>query len=394
MNARPLTVAWCSYFPVEWLSDAPEAVRSLPKRHPASWLQSGVEEFKKTPGIKLHVLEVSKGVPHNISFDSGGVSFHCLKVPGGWRAPTLFWIDTLVIRKKLKEISPDVLHAWGTERGAALIAARLRYPSLVSVQGLLEYYDGIAKLNRHEQLAARLERVSLRRARIVSGESSFVINWLRAHYPHLQPHHVEHSPGRAFYEVIRRPETKPVYFLAVGTLSYRKGTDLLLLALDRLKEELNFRVTLMSLVHDDAMIAEMKQRTSPGLWERVTIMYAPPANTVAEHLSRATIVLCPTRADTGPVAVKEAVVAGVPVIGSNIGGIPDYVSAGQNGFVFPSDDLDAFTAQIRQACVHPLFSRGLVDGEILKRVREHLSPATMAERFLGIYRQLAPKTRG
>jgi glycosyltransferase involved in cell wall biosynthesis len=389
MEPRRLKVAWCSYFPVEWLASAPEAVRSLPKRHPASWLQSCANEFAKRPGeIDLQVIELSKGVPHDISFVAEGVTYHCLRVPGGWRAPSLFWLDTFLIRRKLKQIQPAVVHGWGTEKGAALVATRLPYPHLVSLQGLLEYFAGLLPPTVYDRITAHFERVSLRRARVASGESTFVVRWLREHYPRLEVHHVEHSPLWTFWNLPRCPQTRPLQFLAVGSLSYRKGTDLLLQALDVLKDELDFRLTLIGFFADPQFMASVKAQTSPALWERVTILETAPTAAVLEQLSRATVVLFPTRADTGPVAVKEAVVAGVPVVGSQMGGIPDYVTPGKNGFVFPTGDLRAFIQAIREACRHPLFSAGQVDPGTLAAVRERLAPSRMADGFLEIYRRL------
>lgn len=386
---KPLTVAWCTYFPVEWLPGAPEVVSRLPKRHPASWQQACAEEFKQHPGLKLHIIEVSRDLPHDVTFEWGNITFHCLKTGGGWRAPSLFWVDTFLIRRLLKQVRPDVVHAWGTERGAALVASRLPYPYLVSLQGLLEYFGEIFKLSKYNRLMARLERVALRRAKVASGESTFVVKWLRDHYPRLEVHHVEHSPGTGFYGLPRIPRTEPRELLAVGAMGHRKGTDLLLLALDQLKDEIDFHLTLIGFAADPGFIEGMKARTSRGLWDRVEILQTPPTSVVAERMSSTTLVLFPTRADTGPVAVKEAVVAGIPVVGSIMGGIPDYIAPGKNGFVFPPGDLPAFVHAIRKAWQHPLFSKGLVDQRVLVDVKERLAPRRMAEQFLAIYQKLA-----
>ena len=37
MGERPLSVAWISDFPIEWLSEIPQELRHLPRRHPATW---------------------------------------------------------------------------------------------------------------------------------------------------------------------------------------------------------------------------------------------------------------------------------------------------------------------------------------------------------------------
>lgn len=95
--------------------------------------------------------------------------------------------------------------------------------------------------------------------------------------------------------------------------------------------------------------------------------------------------LFPARVDNSPNAVKEAVVAGVPVVASDIGGIPDFVTPGQNGVLFKSGDLKEFIQAIRQACNHPLFRFGRVAPESLTAARAYLSPARMGERFLEAY---------
>jgi glycosyltransferase involved in cell wall biosynthesis len=191
-----------------------------------------------------------------------------------------------------------------------------------------------------------------------------------------------------FYEVNRQPRTKPIEFLCVGAFSHRKGTDHLLFALDKLQHELNFQLTMVGLSPYTDFTEAMKQQTSRELWSRVSVLTQQTSAEIAAHLAKATMVLFPTRADTGPVAVKEAAVAGVPVVGSMMGGIPDYITPGKNGLLFPPGDLAAFVQGIREACAHPLFSRGLVDPTALAQVREHLSPRRMAEGFLQIYRQL------
>jgi glycosyltransferase involved in cell wall biosynthesis len=389
MSDRPLTVAWFSFFPVEWLPGVPDAIARLPHRHPASWQQALVEEFKGRTDLRLHVFDLRKELDRDVTFEWQGVTFHCLKLPRRWRATSLFWIDTLRLRRKLREIRPDVVHAWGTEYGAAIIASRLGYPTVVSMQGLLGYFAGLLKPDTYGRLTAWLERVSLRRARVATAESTFSVNWLKEHFPHLRVHHVEHAPGWAFYKIQRRPETQPVHFLSVGSISHRKGHDLTLRALDRLKDELNFRLTIIGFAAEPGRLEALKAQASKALLDRVEFLQDAPVERVEDLYARATMMLVPTRADTGPVAVKEAAVAGLPVIGSAMGGMPDYITPNKNGLIFPVGDLDAFTQAIRQACADPLFRQGKVAPETLAAVRDHLSPSRMAEDFLAVYRQIA-----
>jgi glycosyltransferase involved in cell wall biosynthesis len=378
------TVAWFSYFPVEWLPDAPDYVRRLPQMHPASWQRVLLEELEKISGLRLHVLVLRKQFERHSSFERKGVTFHLIKTPGGLRAPSFFWIDTLLIRRKLAEIRPDVVHAWGTENGAALVATRLKYPHVVTVQGLMTWYNQIIQPRWHDRLASVLERCSLPKASFITAESNFSAEWVRQHFKKSPVEQIEHVPDLLFHHVQRRPQFQPIRFIFVGTLDYRKGVDLVLEALNQLRNEISFEL-IMAGTPNPEMIKSLRKRISAELWSRIVFKENLTSKQVADELSRATIMICATRADTGPVAVKEAVVAGVPVVGSAIGGIPDYIVPGLNGLLFQSENLSQLIEAVRVACRHPLFKQGNVEPETLGRMRDYLSPMRMGRRFVEIY---------
>jgi glycosyltransferase involved in cell wall biosynthesis len=303
------------------------------------------------------------------------------------RTLSLFWWETLQIQKSLRVLRPDLVHAWGTERGAALVASRLSYPSLVTMQGLLEWCQEKVDVDFYGRLEARLERVSLRRASRVTAESRFAVSWLQQRYPALQVKQIEHAPNRLFHNLERRPVLEPVQFLYVGTACRLKGTDLLVLALDRLKERFDFQLTIVSGEAAD-FVAQLKNMTSAALWQRIRVLTNLSQDEVGQLVSQATIMLFPTRVDNSPNSVKEAVVAGLPVVASAIGGITDYVVDGKNGITFTAGDIDAFTKSIHSAVEHPLFGRGCVDTTALSEMRKYLSAGAMASRFLEAYRSL------
>lgn len=397
-EGRRLKVAWISYFPVEWLPDAPESIRKLPHHHPATWQRVLLEEFQRkeieeraqtgaTSQPEFHIFCVRRHFERPLSFNLNGATFHCLKLPPGMRNLTLFWWETLLIRSRLRQMKPDLVQAWGTERGAALVASRLGRPHLVSMQGLLEWYSQRVKLGRYLQFEARLEPMSLRRASVVTTESTFAVQWLRRHYPHLEVRQAEHAPNWLFHRVDRRPETRPLRFLNVAVQTRIKGTDILLQGLDRLRNELDFRLVLVGPPAPE-FIASIKAVTSGALWDRIEFKHELTQEQVASEMERATMVLFPTRVDTSPNSVKEAVVAGVPVVASAIGGIVDYVLPGKNGITFEPGDIEAFIQGLRAAVTHPLLGLGRVDEQTRREMSEYLSPRVMREKFLGAYKRV------
>ncbi|PYI86816.1 MAG: hypothetical protein DME26_08295, partial [Verrucomicrobia bacterium] len=156
-------------------------------------------------------------------------------------------------------------------------------------------------------------------------------------------------------------------------------------ALDQIKNEIGFELVVIG-KREPRFADPSKAGTSRELWNCIRFRQDLTPDQIAEELAVATMVLFPTRADTSPNAVKESVVAGVPVVASAVGGIVDYVFPGVNGITFPSENVAEFVKAIRAACRHPLFGKGLVEPSSLSQTRDYLSPRRMGERFLEAYR--------
>jgi glycosyltransferase involved in cell wall biosynthesis len=289
----------------------------------------------------------------------------------------------------LREVKPDVVHAWGTEHGAALVANRLGYPRVATVQGLFTWLVREVLRDWHSRLVAMLEDYTFgsRATQWVTTESRFSVNYLRARYPGLHVEQIEHAPDWAFHAIKRVPQTTPLRFLFVGALNALKGADLLFRALDALQGTVPFELVVVGRAQTD-FLNELRAMVSPALWQRIRFRQDLTHLEVAQELSTATMMICASRADVSPNAVKEAVVAGVPVVATKVGGIPDYVFPDKNGLLCPPNDVAALTEAIRAACQHPLLGRGEVKPETLDRVRAYLSPSTMADRFVEVYHRV------
>jgi glycosyltransferase involved in cell wall biosynthesis len=277
-----------------------------------------------------------------------------------------------------------VVHAWGAEQGAALVAKRLHYPAVVTVQGLYTWCAEMGPLNIHERLSAWIERRCYPQAPMVTTESSFSAAFVRARFKPKRLEQIEHAPAPVFHEVVRQPKLNPRRFLFIGRFESRKGADILLRALDQIKAESDFELVFVGNA-GGTLHEQLRREISPELWRRITFKHNLTAAEVARELTEATLMVYPTLVDVSPNTVKEAVVAGLPVVASRVGGIPDYVIPGANGILFEPGDVDGCVRTIRDAGQHPLFSRGLVEESSLKLLRHALSPETMAARFWEVY---------
>jgi glycosyltransferase involved in cell wall biosynthesis len=84
--------------------------------------------------------------------------------------------------------------------------------------------------------------------------------------------------------------------------------------------------------------------------------------------------------------VLEAYSCGIPVIGSNRGGIPEIVVEGETGFLFDPDIPDSLTELLRFACSNPHRIHAMKPAclEMAKR----FAPEVIANHYLGVYEQV------
>ncbi|MEW5956165.1 MAG: glycosyltransferase [Chloroflexota bacterium] len=87
--------------------------------------------------------------------------------------------------------------------------------------------------------------------------------------------------------------------------------------------------------------------------------------------------------------IVEALAARVPVIGSRIGGIPDFIQPGQNGFLFEPGNVEDLVRQLRQFIDTP---------DLLGRLQAQIRPSQEFQAFLdellGHYRDVISANRG
>ncbi len=106
----------------------------------------------------------------------------------------------------------------------------------------------------------------------------------------------------------------------------------------------------------DRMPAEHLARKL-GIYNEIRFMGKQDA--VEEILSIADVFIIPSGSETFGLAALEAMACEVPVVASNIGGLPELVIDGETGFLCPEGDIEAFAEKTRQLAT---------DNELLKRM--------------------------
>jgi glycosyltransferase involved in cell wall biosynthesis len=111
---------------------------------------------------------------------------------------------------------------------------------------------------------------------------------------------------------------------------------------------------------------------------------------VHELMLAASVVVLPSRwYENQPMVVLEALARGVPVVGSDLGGLPELVDPGVTGALVPAGAPEALAEALRPFLADPGHGWAMRDRAIA-RVRSDFSPQRHLESLDGLYAQARP----
>jgi len=150
-----------------------------------------------------------------------------------------------------------------------------------------------------------------------------------------------------------RKREDEVKLLAVGSVIPRKGYDVLVAALARLRH-LPWRLIIAG---DRGRSPQTSRRLRAeiarlGLADRITLLGAVTPGELSPLYACTDLFVLPSRFEGYGMAYTEAIAHGVPVIGTTAGAVPQTVPADAGVLVAP-DDVEALTATLQRLIAHP-----------------------------------------
>jgi glycosyltransferase involved in cell wall biosynthesis len=141
--------------------------------------------------------------------------------------------------------------------------------------------------------------------------------------------------------------------LAVGALEKYKGFDYLLRAGRHLSDRgVNYEIELIGDGPEENFLKRLADELN--IREKVRFLGWLPFHDVRTAMSQATILVHPSNgvADAVPTVIKEAMALGLPVIASNIAGIPELLDEGRCGILVPPRDPKELANAIERLLTH------------------------------------------
>jgi glycosyltransferase involved in cell wall biosynthesis len=175
--------------------------------------------------------------------------------------------------------------------------------------------------------------------------------------------------------------------LVVGTaanLEHWKGVDVLVSAAARTRSPVRLEV------YGDGALRGQLERQARDLG--VDARFHGFDADLRARLAELDVYALPSRGDNLPVSILEAMAAGLPVVGTRVGGIPELVADGETGRIVELDDAEGLARALDELAERP--EERLAMGRAgAARVAEHFSAAGVAARTIDLYERLCASSR-
>lgn len=308
-----------------------------------------VQGLRRFDDLDIHVVHCHSEVPANRVESEGKVTIHYMAMPRRRVVPNTI-LAVKRVTQVLRRLEPDVVNAHAPHYAVA--ALQSGYPTVYTVHGVTHREANIYRDNFFDRLRFVVEsyyaKRALRDVRHIIAISPYVMReykgWTQARW-----HRIDNPLSEDFFAILRQEVAGRVLF--VGSVTEVKDILTLLRAAVLLRQQ---RPDILLSVHlagrttsrsYERMLRAFVQEE--GLNDIVTFLGLLDREQLSREYGECALVALPSLQENAPMAIIEAMAAGVPVVATEVGGIVDLVEDGVTGFLFSARDAVALAERMR-----------------------------------------------
>lgn len=273
------------------------------------------------------------------------------------------------IKQIIEDFSPDIIHLFGMESPFNSIIGRTKIPLVVHLQGLLAPYDNafypigfndcsfkwpislreqvlrngylFAKKSMH--VRGEREKLLFKDVQYCMGRTKWDFQVSQLLSPKSSYFHVDEVLRSVFYQNAgqwKHHNEEKVKIISTLSDTVYKGLDVILKTAHLLKTEtdIDYEWHIIGIDNNANIVGffEKNLNISSGV---VNVLYdgVKTADEVCNLLLSSDIYVHPSYIDNSPNSVCEAQILGIPVIGTDVGGISSLIDNGKTGLLVPAN---------------------------------------------------------
>jgi len=276
----------------------------------------------------------------------------------------------------VRKVKPDIIHCnSATVAQIAIPVARLLgIPTVVHL--------------RNDLTRQGAKRYLVTKTSAVIANSSFtgadLINCIAQH-----KRHVIHNPIEIPARTVLAHDTDRSLVLFVGQICHHKGVNTFIQIASKLKNhplKPKFVILGDEPYHAKGYLKEIK-KMAEELGVLSIIEFAGHVTDIDEYYQKATVVIVPSKKEPFGRVAAEAMMAGLPVVASRVGGLPEVVEDNVTGFLVDPEDVGGFAEKVQLLLNNPEKANALGQAG-RERAIKMFSPQKHADQVMGVYQEL------
>jgi glycosyltransferase involved in cell wall biosynthesis len=419
---------------VLWFTHAPSLSAKYLSNNPVGggWSSSLEGELSKIPTVQLGIsfnidrdiksftIKDTKYFPVYNTSPTGKIN----KLISRWKKPIKDEADIQPYLDVVHEFKPDVIHIFGTEGIFGLVISKVDVPCIIHIQGVLticikKWYSGLSSVdvlkyskkwpllkgfgNYHDyyvnkKLATREKRI-FQQCKYFMGRTEWDRRMVSVLSPNAKYFHCDEIMRPGFYlEQSVQRKNQPDYIILTTIRSpIYKGLETVfeckkILNQLNLQRKIIWKIAGISQTDEISNLIERKYRSSFNE-NGIQLLGPLHESELIKEMLRADLFIHPSHIDNSPNSVCEAMMLGMAVIATSVGGIPNIIENNTEGLLVQDGDPYAMAGAIIEMQDNP--SRAVSYGKnAQKKALSRHDKNKIVKDLLNIYQSvLDPKTK-
>jgi len=337
--------------------------------------------------LDVHVVTLEHGPAAVVMETHDGATIHRLAAS---RCPQIIDVLRGPGRHRLIEyilgLQPDILHSHETH---GLMLGDVPIPQVFTLHGF-DTENLLADAARFATMRSRLwgmvERRGLAQQRHIISITPYVRRKIEP-MTHATIHDIDNPVDERFFAIIPAPREQRI--LCVGWLNERKNT---LGAINAFALAVACGAAGTLVIAGQAKESSYQQKVQDTiarhtLTDRVELLGHIDHGRLMQELAKATVLLLPSKQENSPMAIAEAMAAGLPVIASNRCGMPYMVTENETGFLVDPEDVGQISNRLLRFLTDPAIARqmGMVGRQV---AAQRFAPQRVSEQTRAVYQEV------
>jgi glycosyltransferase involved in cell wall biosynthesis len=320
------------------------------------------------------------------------------------------------IKTVLDDFNPDIIQIFGTENPFGLIIPEVNKPVIMHIQGFLlvwerKYFAGISRCEQFRytdfkdlflrrghysdfftfKKRAKVEEKVILSCDYFMGRTDFDKKVVSLLSPGSKYYHCEEFIRKEFFGVHWNfPFEKEIVCVSILNGATYKGIDLLVEASIILQKhaQFSYKFKICGVSSDEEIVRILKKKYKKDrCFENIEFLGKLDAPALVTQMCNSNFYVHPSYIENSPNSVCEAMVLGMPIVATNVGGVSSIIQDKMEGLLVQEGDPYSFAAAIFELSNNYKFAEFLGKNAKEKAICRH-DPNHLVNNLLNIFEQL------